>query len=136
MPLESIALTLEQQEKFKIEGKGLEIDCSKMTQKEQIQFSKDNLDAPIDWQVSFETIQVEIDGTLYKGFDLFKKIYEAFPHICSMTKTEATEAGLYPIIHCRNHAARKWMAEMHGGHLATLDEDYNGELSDIYKAAP
>jgi hypothetical protein len=27
------------------------------------------------------------------------------------------------------------MAEMNGGHLATLDKDYNGELRDIYNAA-
>jgi hypothetical protein len=135
MPLESMALTPEQQEKFKTEAKGFEIDCSTMTQAEQKQFTKNNPEAPIDWQVSFETLQAEIDGKPYTGFDLFKKTYEAFPDICSMTKDEATEAGLYPTIHYRNFAARKWMAEMNGGHLATLDKDYNGELRDIYNAA-
>jgi hypothetical protein len=88
------------------------------------------------WKVSFETLQAEINGNPYTtGFDLFKKVYEAFPGIASMTKDEATEAGLYPIIHYRNFAARKWMAEMNGGHLATLNKDYNGELRDIYNAA-
>lgn len=101
-----------------------------------MKFAKDNPDAPIDWQESFETLESEIDGTLYKGFDLFKKVYEAFPDIHSMTQEQATEAGLYPIIHFRNFAARKWMAEMLGGHLATLDNGFNGELADIYKAAP
>ncbi len=107
-----------------------------MTQEQQIKFAEDNPEAPIDWQVSFENLQETIDGTLYKGFDLFKKTYEAFPDIRSMTKGEAIKAELYPIIHYRNFAARKWMAEMNGGHLATLDEDHNGELSDIYNAAP
>jgi hypothetical protein len=124
MPLESIALTPEQKEKFKTDAKGFEIDCSTMTREEQIQFANNNPDAPIDWQVSFETLQAEIDRMSYKGFDLFKKTYEAFPDIVSMIKDEAIETGLYPIIHYRNHAARKWMAEMHGGHLATLDKSY------------
>ena len=53
-----------------------------------------------------------------------------------MSQKEAEEAGLYPYIHYRNFAARKWMAEMNAGHIATLDEDYNGELRDIYNAAP
>lgn len=132
MPLESMGLTREQQEKFRTEAKGFEIDCSKMTKAEKIQFAQDNPDAPIDWQVSFETLQAEIYGTLHKGFDLFNKIYEAFPDIRSMNEDEAKEAGLYPIIHYRNHAARKWIAKMNGGHLATLDEDNNGEFHDIY----
>lgn len=130
-----MGLTSEQSERFKTEVGGFEVDCSEMTQEEQIQFAKDNPEAPIDWQVSFENLQAEIDGTLYIGFDLFKKIYEAFPDIRSMTKDEAIKAGLYPTIHYRNFAARKWIAEMNGGHLATLDTDHNGELRDIYDAA-
>lgn len=140
MPLESMSLTPEQQKKFTqtIEEGGIggfEVNTSTMSESEQIQFAKDHQKAPIDWQVSFEDFQEEIDGKPYKGFDLFKKVYEAFPYIARMTKDEATEAGFYPIIHYRNFAARKWMAEMNGGHLATLDKDYNGELRDIYNAA-
>jgi hypothetical protein len=128
MPLETMALTREQQKKFEEAG-GLMNPASKVATADK------NQDKMMYWAESFETLQSEIDGTLYKGFDLFKKTYEAFPDIAEMTKDEATEAGLYPIIHYRNFAARKWMAEMNGGHLATLDKDYNGELSDIYKAA-
>jgi hypothetical protein len=128
MPLETMALTPEQQKKFEEAG-GL------MNPKLKVVTADKNKDKMMYWAESFETLQAEIDETLYKGFDLFKKIYEAFPDIRSMTKDEATEAGLYPIIHYRNFAARKWMAEMNGGHLATLDKDYNGELRDIYNAA-
>jgi hypothetical protein len=128
MPLETMALTPEQQKKFEEAG-GLMNPASKVATADK------NQDKMMYWAESFETLQSEIDGTLYKGFDLFKKVYEAFPDIASMTKDEATEAGLYPIIHYRNFAARKWMAEMNGGHLATLDKDYNGELRDIYNAA-
>mgnify|MGYP006920692000 FL=1 len=128
MPLETMALTPEQQKKFEEAG-GLMNPVPKEATADK------NQDKMMYWSESFETLQSEIDGTLYKGFDLFKKVYEAFPDIRSMTKDEATEAGLYPIIHYRNFAARKWMAEMNGGHLATLDKDYNGELRDIYNAA-
>lgn len=128
MPLETMALTPEQQKKFKEAG-GLINPSSKVATADK------NQDKMMYWAESFENLQAEIDRTLYKGFDLFKKVYEAFPDIAGMTKEEATEAGLYPIIHYRNYAARKWMAEMSGGHLATLDEDYNGELRDIYNAA-
>ena len=128
MPLETMALTLEQQKKLEEAG-GLMNPASKVATADK------NQDKMMYWAESFETLQLEIDGTLYKDFDLFKKVYEAFPDICSMTKDEATEAGLYPTIHYRNFAARKWMAEMNGGHLATLDKDYNGELRDIYDAA-
>lgn len=128
MPLETKALTPEQQKKFEEAG-GLMNPVSKVATADK------NQDKMMYWAESFETLQSEIDGTLYKGFDLFKKVYEAFPDIAGMTKDEATEAELYPIIHYRNFAARKWMAEMNGGHLATLDKDYNGELRDIYNAA-
>jgi hypothetical protein len=88
------------------------------------------------WVESFETLQSEIDGTLYKGFDLFKKVYEAFPDIQSMTKDEATEAGLYPIIHYRNFAARKWMAEMNGG-IADVGVDLAVEIRpDDHRVQP
>ena len=128
MPLESMGFTSEQQKKFEEAG-GLMNPTPKEATADK------NQDKMMYWTESFETLQAEIDGTLYKSFDLFKKVYEAFPDIRSMTKDEATEAGLYPTIHYRNFAARKWMAEMNGGHLATLDENYNGELSDIYNAA-
>lgn len=128
MPLETMALTLEQQKKFEEEG-GLMNPSSKIATADK------NQDKMMYWAESFETLQSEIDGTLYKGFDLFKKVYEAFPDIARVTKEEATAQGLYPTIHYRNYAARKWMAEMNGGHLATLDKDYNGELRDIYNAA-
>jgi hypothetical protein len=128
MPLETMAFTQEQQQKFEEAG-GLMYPVPK----EAIAFK--NRKKMMYWSESFETLQSEIDGTLYKGFDLFKKVYEAFPDIASMTKEEAIAQGLYPTIHYRNFAARKWMAEMNGGHLATLDKDYNGELRDIYSAA-
>ncbi len=128
MPLETMALTPDQQKKFEEAG-GL------MNPAQKVATADKNQDKMMYWAESFETLQSEIDGTLYKGFDLFKKTYEAFPDIAGMTKDEATEAGLYPTIHYRNFAARKWMAEMNGGHLATLDKDHNGELRDIYNAA-
>lgn len=123
MPLESMALTPEQQKKFtqpKEEGGigGFEIDCSRMSKEEQIQFANDNPDAPIDWQVSFEEAESTIDGVSYRGFDLFKKVYEAFPNIVKMTQDEAVIAGLYPVIHYRNFSARKWLAKVNGGYLA------------------
>lgn len=127
MPLETMALTPEQQKKFEEAG-GL------MNPVPTIATAYENHDKMMYWAESFEDLQTEIDGTLYDGFDLFKKVYEAFPDIRSMTKDEATESGLYPIIHYRNFAARKWMAEINGGHLATI-EGYNGELRDIYNAA-
>lgn len=135
MPLESMGLTQEQQEKFRIEAKGFEVDCSSLTEEEQIKFLRENIKAPIDWQVSFETLESKIDDRSFKGFALFKKVYEAFPDICSLKEEEARGLGIYPIIHYRNFAARKWMANMNGGHIATLDQDYNGELDDICKAA-
>ncbi len=124
MPLESMGFTPEQQKKFEEAG-GL------MNPSVEVATAAENKDKMMYWAESFETLQVAISGTLYEGFDLFKKVYEAFPDIWSMTKEEATEAGLYPIIHYRNFAARKWMAEMNGGHLA----NYKGELRDIYNAA-
>ncbi len=128
MPLETMALTPEQQKKFEEAG-GL------MNPVPKVATADKNQDKMMYWAESFETLQAKIDGTPYSGFGLFKKVYEAFPDIHSMTQDEATEAGLYPTIHYRNFAARKWMAEMNGGHLATLDKDYNGELRDIYNAA-
>lgn len=127
-PLETIILTSEQQKKFEEAG-GL----VNPTPKEAI--ARKNQEKMMCWTEDFEALQAEIDGTLYKGFDLFKKIYEAFSDIAGMTKKEAIEAGFYPNIYYRNFAARKWMAEMYGGHLANLDEDYDGELRDIYDIA-
>lgn len=128
MPLESISLTPEQQRKFEEAG-GLINPLP-----EDSFFPKDQ-DRMIQWTENFETLEAKIDGVLYRGFDLFKKVYEAFPNIQSMTKEEATKVGIYPTIYYRNFAARKWMAEMNGGHIATLDSDFNGELRDIYNAA-
>lgn len=129
MPLETMGLTREQQNEYEAAG-GL------MNPPPEIAKRVENQDKMMYWTESFETLQSEIDGILYKDFDLFKKVYEAFPDIASMTKDEAIEAGLYPIIHYRNYAARKWMAEMLWGRLATLDRKYWGELSDIYHVAP
>jgi hypothetical protein len=128
MPLETMALTHEQHWKF-LEAGGLINPVPREATADK------NQDKMMQWVESFETLESEINGTLYAGFELFKKVYEAFPDIARMTKEEATAQGLYPIIHYRNYAARKWMAEMNGGHLATLDKDYNGELRDIYNAA-
>lgn len=128
MPLESMGFTSEQQKKFEEIG-GL------MNPPFEIVNADENQDRMMYWTKSFEIIKIEIHGIFYNGFDLFKRVYEAFPDIRSMTKDEAVEAGLYPIIHYRNFSARKWMAEINGGHLATLDENYDGELHDIYNAA-
>ena len=129
MPLESMGLTPEQEKKF-IEAGGL------MNPTSEVATAPENQNKMMYWVESFENLEAKIDGKLYTGFELFKKVYEAFPEICSMSQKEAEEAGLYPYIHYRNFAARKWMAEMNAGHIATLDEDYNGELRDIYNAAP
>ena len=134
MPLEITALTPGQQEKFKWEANGFEIDCLQMNTDEQIQFAKDHPESPIDWQVSFKNRHSDVEGPYYNGFELFKKVYGAFPDVVSLTEEEATNAGFYPTIHYRNFAARKWMAEMNGGHLATLEDDHKGELRDIYNA--
>ncbi len=128
MPLEIMALTPEQQKKFERAG-GL------MNPVKEVVTAEKNQNTMMYRTKSFEDLQETIDGTLYGGFNLFQKVYEAFPDIARMTKEEATEAGLYPTIHFRNLAARKWMAKMNGGHLATLDKKYSGELSAIHKLA-
>lgn len=147
MPLESMNLTPEQQVKFEKAG-GL----INPTPHEAVLAAPHTM---IQWTRSFKTLESEIDGVNYTGFELFKKVYEAFPDIRSMTEEEAVESGLYPNINYRNISARKWLAEMNGGHLATLDVEgsdtipdndgdddkfnyilNNGELRDIYNAAP
>ena len=129
MPLQSIALTPEQQQKFKEAGGLIE-----PTTEEAIK--EENRDKMMYWSESFDDIQVVIGQDIYREFRLFKKVYEAFPDICSMTRDEAIEAGLYPTIHFRNFAACKWLAEeIYGGHLAILNTDHTGELYEIYTAA-
>lgn len=68
----------------------------------------------IEWQENFETLELKSEGTYYSRFDLFKKIYRAFPNILFMTKEEAIKTGLYPTIHYRNLAARQYIAQMYG----------------------
>jgi hypothetical protein len=128
LPLEAMAMTPAQQREFEEQG-GL------MNPQPDIAIAEENQDKMMYWAESFEALQSVIDGTLYKGFDLFKKVYEAFPDIAAMTQEEATAQGLYPTIHYRNFAARKYMAEMNGGHIAPQDKDYKGELGDIYNVA-
>jgi hypothetical protein len=128
MPLESIGLTPEQQKKFEEAG-GL------INPLPEDSFFPKGQDKPIQWTENFERLEATIDGTPYQGFDLFKKVYEAFPSIKSITKEEAIKAGIYPTIYYRNFAARKWMAELNGGHLAMLDSNFNGEFRDIYNEA-
>lgn len=135
MPLESIKLTPEQEKKF-IKAGGYIIDISKTWKDEAIRIAKENPLAMIEWQENFETLEIKSEGTIYTGFDLFKKIYRNFSNMIFMSKDQAIEAGLYPIIHYRNFAAREYIARMYGWHLATLDKDYKGELRDIYNAAP
>ncbi len=125
--MESIGFSPEEQKKFEKVG-GL------MNPPPKVATAKKNQDRMMHWIESFEDLQAEINGMLYNGFDLFRRVYQGFPDICSMTKEEATAQGIYPIIHYRNHAARKWMAKMNRGHLAILDEEYNGELRNIYDA--
>ena len=130
MPLESMGFTPEQERKFLEEGGFIN------PEQNNIKANKNNM---IYWTVSFKNLEAKIDGKLYTGFELFKKVYEAFPDICSMSQKEAEEAGLYPYIHYRNFAARKWMAEKLGGRLATLTSYGNGnskgELQEIYNEA-
>ena len=128
MPLESMRLTPEQEKKF-IEAGGL------MNPKHEVARAEENKDKMMYWVENFENEEEEIDGERYKGFDLFKKVYEAFPHIQSMSKEQATALDLYPDIHYRNYSASKWFAEMNGGRFTTLDKYYSGELRDIYNAA-
>ncbi len=94
----------------------------------------ENQEKMMYWTESFEEQIIEIKKKSYTGFDLWKKVFADFPEYASMTEEQATTAGLYPAIHYRNHVASKWTAEMHGGHLAELDENYEGELRDIYDA--
>lgn len=126
MPLESMRLTPEQQKKYEEDG-GL-INPSR----KDAELNKEKM---ITCTKDFEKLESEIDGTSYVGFELFRKVYEEFPDISRMTEEEARSAGLYPTIYYRNFAARNWMAEMNGGHLATLDNHQKGELYDIYNAA-
>ncbi|MBP9812577.1 hypothetical protein KBC86_04290 [Candidatus Gracilibacteria bacterium] len=129
MPLESMKLSPEQQIRFKEAG-GL-LDPTD----EQV-YADENHDKMMQWTESFEGHQIEIDGKIYRDFEIFKQVYQGFPEICSLTEKEAREVGIYPDIYYRNHKAREWFAKMLGGHLAHLDEDsLSGELSEILTAA-
>ncbi len=93
-----------------------------------------NQDKMMCWVVDFEDETGIIDGIPYKGFNLWKQVYKAFPKYKNMTKKEAEKAGLYPTIYYYNYAGWEWMAANHWGHLATLDEDYSGELRILWDA--
>ncbi len=84
MPLEAIAFTPEQQKKFEEAG-GL------MNPVVEVAIAAKNQDKMMCWTESFETLESEINGTLYEGFELFKKVYEAFLDIAGMTREEAME---------------------------------------------
>lgn len=114
-------------EKFHEEG-GL------VNPKPEVAIADKNQEKMMYWEESFENMQATLGRTLYKGFDLWKQVYKAFPEYKDMTEEQARKAGLYPAIHYYNHAGRKWMAVNHGGHLATLDNEYQGELRNIWDA--
>jgi hypothetical protein len=129
LPLQALGMTPAQQREFEKAG-GLMNPTPQVAKKAPLKwdFVKKYDYALVEsqmmyWVGSFENFQEEIDGKLYKGFGLFKKVYEAFPDIRSMTKDEATEAGLYPTIHYRNFGTLKLMAEMSGGYLPNLDTE-------------
>ncbi len=84
MPLEAIAFTPEQQQKFEEAG-GL------INPPPEIATAFKHQENMLYWTKSFVGLREEIDGKIYGGFNLFKKVYKAFPDIRSMTKEEATE---------------------------------------------
>ncbi len=86
------------------------------------------------WKRSFEQMGYLIEGKYYKGFELWKKVYEAFPEYANMTEKQARKQGIYPEIFYYNSAGREWMATYHGGHLADLNNLFEGELWDIWQA--
>ncbi len=123
MPLESMKLTPEQEKKFIEEG---------WLMNPSWRTAVSNKEKMMQWDVSFEKQVSIIAGIAYTGFNLWKKVYEWFPEYRDMTKEQAIKAGLYPMIYYRNHFARKWLAEMHGGHIATHGQD-GSELVVICK---
>lgn len=129
MPIESMVLSREQEEKFRQAG-GLVLDISKFSEEEILSKVNEVPVAMIELQQSFDTLESNIFWTIYRGFDLWKKVYEWFPEYRDMTKEEATQLGLYPIIYYRNFTARTWLAANNGWHLANPDEFW-----EIYNAA-
>ena len=70
---------------------------------------------------NFEEMEHSIEGKTYRGFELWKKVYEAFPEYADLTEAQAREAGIYPNIYYYTRTGREWMAKYHGGHLADLE---------------
>ncbi len=82
IPLELIAMTPLQREKFEELG-GL------MNPTPNIATAHLNQDLMMEWQESFETQEREIDGTLYRGFELWKKVFAGFSEYKNLTEEEA-----------------------------------------------
>jgi hypothetical protein len=82
LPLEAMGMTSTQQEEFK-KSRGL------INPSIGESISMYNEGKMMYWAESFETQESEIDGILYKGFALFRKVYKGFPHIARMTQEEA-----------------------------------------------
>jgi hypothetical protein len=142
-------LRLKMNEDIMVRLLGLPLEAMAMTPAQQSELEKQEFMKPDRgflpwktkiWTVTFDSIQSEIDGILYEGFFLFKKVYEAFPDIASLTKEEATAQGLYPIINCRHYLVREWLAEKLGGIIPDFVEDSwrnsIGSIYDFYRAAP
>lgn len=140
MPLEAMPLTEVQKLKF-LDAGGIIMDMTKISKKEAIRIANESPWAMLEWQESFEDLSWTMrkystnpfegdgPGRSYTGYSLFKIVYQTFPGFRSMSKKQATIAWLYPTIHYRNLAARRWFAEMSGGRLAA---DY--EILEIYRA--
>ncbi len=69
MPFESMKLSTEQQIKFEAAG-GL-LDPTD----EQV-YADENHDKMMQWTESFEGHQIEIDGKVYRDFEIFKQVYQ------------------------------------------------------------
>ncbi len=91
---------------------------------------------------NFEEMEHSIEGKTYRGFELWNKVYEAFPDYRDMTEQQARKQGIYPTIYYYTRAAWEWMAQYHWGRLAELNlvpdlsvYRLSGELPDILTAS-
>ncbi len=88
----------------------------------------------------FEDRAEFIDSQKYTGYALFQRVMKYvfkfhFPEYADISEEEAREKRIYPTFAWRNHGGRMEWAKSHNGHIAELDENYKGELRDIWNAA-
>lgn len=69
MPLESMKLSPEQHIKFEEAG-GL------LDQTDEQVYADENHDKMMQWTESLEGRQIEIDGKIYRNFEIFKQVYQ------------------------------------------------------------